>query len=47
MDAKLQAQAAALGSDVQYLNQAEASRAEEFGGYERSWELWKRKAMGK
>ncbi len=47
MDAKLQAQAASLGGDVQYLNQAEASKAEGFGGYERSWELWKRKAIGK
>jgi len=47
MDAKLQAQAAALGGDIRYLDEGEASKAESFGGYERSWELWKRKAMGK
>ncbi len=47
MDAKLQAQAAALGSDVKYLDEGEARKAEGFGGYERSWELWKRKAIGK
>ena len=47
MNAKLQAQAATLGSDIRYLSAAEASTAEGFGDYERSWELWKRKAMGK
>src|SRR5579859_42597 len=47
MDAKLQAQAAALGSEIRYLDKGEASKAEGFGGYERSWELWKRKALGK
>lgn len=47
MDAKLQAQAAALGSDIRYLDEGESSKAEAFGGYERAWELWKRKAMGK
>ena len=46
MNAKLQAQAAGLGSEIKYLSQAEARKAEEFGGYERSWELWKRNAMG-
>ncbi len=46
MDAKLRAQAAALGSDIRYLDEGEASKAERFGGYERSWELCKRKAMG-
>jgi HCOMODA/2-hydroxy-3-carboxy-muconic semialdehyde decarboxylase len=47
MDAKLQAQAAALGSEIRYLDKGEASKAEGFGGYERSWELWKRKALEK
>jgi HCOMODA/2-hydroxy-3-carboxy-muconic semialdehyde decarboxylase len=47
VNAKLQAQAMALGTDVTYLNDAEAARAEGFGGYERAWELWKRKATGK
>ena len=46
MDAKLQAQATGLGSEIRYLDEGEASKAEGFGGYERSWELWKRKAMG-
>jgi ribulose-5-phosphate 4-epimerase/fuculose-1-phosphate aldolase len=44
MDAKLQAQAVALGGEVTYLSPEEARNAEQFGGYERAWELWKRKA---
>jgi ribulose-5-phosphate 4-epimerase/fuculose-1-phosphate aldolase len=47
MNAKLQAQAMALGGDVTYLNAGEAARTEEFGGYERAWDLWKQKAIGK
>ncbi|MEO8007233.1 MAG: class II aldolase/adducin family protein [Betaproteobacteria bacterium] len=47
MDAKLQAQAMALGGDITYLNSEEARNAEGYGGYERAWDLWKRKAMGK
>jgi len=47
MDAKLQAQAMALGGDITYLDAGEAARTEGFGGYERAWDLWKSKAMGK
>ncbi len=47
MDAKLQAQAMALGGDITYLDAGEAAKAEGYGGYERAWELWKRKAMGR
>jgi len=47
MDAKLQAQAMALGGDITYLDAAEAAKTEAFGGYERAWDLWKRKAMGR
>jgi HCOMODA/2-hydroxy-3-carboxy-muconic semialdehyde decarboxylase len=47
MDAKLQAQAMALGGDITYLDAGEAAKTEGFGGYERAWDLWKRKAMGK
>lgn len=47
MDAKLQAQAMALGGDITYLDAGEAAKTEAFGGYERAWDLWKRKAMGK
>lgn len=47
MNAKLQAQATALGNEVRYLDEAEAGKAEGFGGYERAWELWKRNAMAR
>jgi len=47
MDAKLQAQAIALGGDITYLDAGEAAQTEAFGGYERAWDLWKRKAMGR
>ena len=47
MNAKLQAQAIALGGEITYLNAEEAHKTEAFGGYERAWDLWKRKAMGK
>lgn len=47
MNAKLQAQAMALGGEISYLDAEEARKTEGFGGYERAWDLWKRKAMGK
>jgi len=47
MNAKLQAQAMALGGEVKYLDPAEARKTEGFGGYDRAWELWKKKALGK
>jgi HCOMODA/2-hydroxy-3-carboxy-muconic semialdehyde decarboxylase len=46
MDARLQAQAIALGGDVTYLAPGEVAKTtSSLGGYERAWELWKRKAM--
>jgi HCOMODA/2-hydroxy-3-carboxy-muconic semialdehyde decarboxylase len=47
MDAKLQAQAMALGGDITYLDAGEAAKTEGFGGYERAWDLWKSKAMSR
>lgn len=49
MNAKLQAQAMALGGPVTYLDPEEARKASATGAgtYERPWELWKRKALGK
>jgi HCOMODA/2-hydroxy-3-carboxy-muconic semialdehyde decarboxylase len=48
MDARLQAQAIALGGDVTYLAPGEVSKTMSgLGGYERAWELWKRKAMAR
>ena len=47
MNAKLQAQAMALGGEVNYLDAEEAHKTDGFGGYERAWDLWKRKAMAK
>jgi len=45
--AKLQAQAMALGGPVNYLDPEEGKKIEARRDYIRSWELWKRKAMGK
>ena len=45
--AKLQAQAMALGGPVNYLDPEEGRKIEARRDYIRSWELWKRKAMGK
>jgi ribulose-5-phosphate 4-epimerase/fuculose-1-phosphate aldolase len=47
LDARLQAQAMALGGDITYLAPEEARKFEELGGtgYERAWDLWKRKVM--
>ena len=38
MNAKLQAQAIALGAEVKYLDPAEARKTEGFGGCERAWD---------
>jgi Class II Aldolase and Adducin N-terminal domain len=48
-NARLQAQAMALGGPVTYLDPDEAKRAEASisGTIGRPWELWKRKAQGK
>ena len=49
VNARLQAQAMALGGPVTYLDPEEAKRAEASisGTIDRPWELWKRKAQGK
>lgn len=51
LNAKVQAQAMALGgNNVTYLDPQEAQKMMDSGenrGYERPWELWKSKAMGK
>jgi len=51
MNAKLQAQAMALGGNITYLDPEEAriraDRATTGPGYARAWELWKRKALAK
>ena len=50
IDARAQAQALRLGSNITYLDPQEAQKivdAGENGGYERPWPLWKAKAMGK
>jgi HCOMODA/2-hydroxy-3-carboxy-muconic semialdehyde decarboxylase len=47
MDARLQAQAIALGGEITYLDPEEVRKLGGLGGYDRAWELWKRKAMGR
>jgi ribulose-5-phosphate 4-epimerase/fuculose-1-phosphate aldolase len=49
VNAKLQAQAMALGGTVTYLDPEEARRAEASlaGTLERPWELWRRKALAR
>ena len=49
MNARLQAQAMALGGSVTYLDDEEARRAEASvgGGVARPWELWRRKALAR
>jgi len=46
MNAKLQAQAMAFGGPITYLDPEEARRVD-LSGYQRAWELWKRKALVK
>jgi HCOMODA/2-hydroxy-3-carboxy-muconic semialdehyde decarboxylase len=50
LNARIQTQAMALSRNVTYLDAEEAKRVMDAGenrGYERPWELWKAKAMGK
>src|SRR5206468_12458339 len=50
LNARIQAQAMALGGSVTYLDPEEARKIVESGEnrqYDRPWELWKRKAMSK
>ncbi len=44
-NAKLQAQALALSSEVTYLNEGEVANLKSPTWYDRAWELWKRKAL--
>jgi ribulose-5-phosphate 4-epimerase/fuculose-1-phosphate aldolase len=46
-NAKLQAQAAALGAPLTFLDDEEVRKVEARQDYKRSWELWKRKVMAK
>jgi ribulose-5-phosphate 4-epimerase/fuculose-1-phosphate aldolase len=46
MNARLQAQAIALGGEITYLDPEEVRKIGGLGGYDRAWELWKRKAVG-
>jgi len=48
LNARIQAQAMALGGSVTYLDPGEAQAVLDAGEnrrYERSWEMWKRQAM--
>jgi ribulose-5-phosphate 4-epimerase/fuculose-1-phosphate aldolase len=47
INAKLQAQAIALGGTIEYLSPEEAQKATPPDNYQRAWELWKRKATAK
>jgi ribulose-5-phosphate 4-epimerase/fuculose-1-phosphate aldolase len=49
LNARLQAQALALGGPITYLDDEEARRAEASvgGNVSRPWELWRRKALGR
>ena len=50
LNARLQQETIGLGGNVKYLDPQEAQKmidAGENNGYERPWELWKRKAMGR
>ena len=50
VNARIQLQSMALGGNVTYLDPQEAQKmmdGGENGGYERPWELWKSKALGK
>ena len=47
MNARLQAQAMALGGDVTYLSAGEVEKLGAPTWYDRAWELWKRKTIGR
>ena len=50
MNARVQAQAMALGGPVNYISAGESEAVLGRGenrGYERPWEMWKREAMGR
>ena len=45
MNARLQTQAMALGGNVIYLHAEEVRKVEARQDYERSWHMWRRKAL--
>lgn len=47
MNARLQAQAMALGGKITYLAPEEVQKLGGLGGYDRAWELWKRKVSAR
>jgi len=47
MNARLQAQAIALGGEITYLDPDEVRKVGGLGGYDRAWQLWKSKTMGR
>ena len=47
MNARLQAQAIALGGEITYLDPEEVRKLGGLGGYDRAWQLWKRKTLGR
>jgi ribulose-5-phosphate 4-epimerase/fuculose-1-phosphate aldolase len=46
-NAKLQAQAMAMGTHIEYLSPEEAEKAEPLDGYQRAWEVWRKKAANR
>jgi hypothetical protein len=46
MNARLQAEAMALGGNVTYLDPEEARLYAASDNYQRAWDLWKRKVAG-
>jgi HCOMODA/2-hydroxy-3-carboxy-muconic semialdehyde decarboxylase len=47
LNARIQAQAIALGGQITYIDPEEAKKYAASDNYSRAWELWKRKAAGK
>ena len=47
LNARIQAQAIALGGKITYIDPEEAKKYAASDNYSRAWELWKRKAAGK
>jgi HCOMODA/2-hydroxy-3-carboxy-muconic semialdehyde decarboxylase len=46
LNARIQAQAIALGGRITYIDPEEAKKYAASDNYSRAWELWKRKAAG-
>ncbi len=47
VNARVQAEAMAMGSDITYLNDGEVAQRSGPGNYTRAWELWKQEVTGK